>query len=326
MNAKILSQPSARRAGKLLVAVLLIYCLGRSLDFAAVGRQVARTELAPLLLATFILITRHLLGAYRWRALLRTKGHEPPLQALYQYYLIGAFFNFFLPTAVGGDVARGYYLHRWGASKKEAAGSIILERILGVTVLALLSGASLCLASGLALDARVVGLVIATCLCCLIALVILFAGRGALLERVWPSPLNRLLAPACSVMRDMRSYKASPLALATGFFSTVAFQAAGILATYLLGVALGCSIELSYYFILLPIVWLVAMVPISINGLGLREGAFVVLFSSVGMTKETAIAISVLFLALAMLQGLIGGVLFLINRREVPTVKALAAS
>ena len=326
MNAKILSHPSARFAGKLLVAVLLISYLGRNLDWATVGRQVARAELAPLLLATFILIARHVLGAYRWRVLLRTKGHEPPLQALYQYYLIGAFFNFFLPTAVGGDVARGYYLHRWGVDKKEAAGSIVLERILGVTVLVLLSGASLCLASSLALDARVVGFVIAMCLCWLIVLALLFGGRGALLERTWPSSLNRILAPVCSVLRDMRSYKASLPALAIGLLATIAFQSAGIFATYLLGVAIGCPVSLGYYFVLLPIVWLVAMIPISINGLGLREGAFVVLFVSIGMSKEAAIAISVLFLAQAMLQGLIGGVLFLVHRKEGKTVSALAAS
>lgn len=326
MNAKTLSHPSARIAGKLLVAVLLICFLGRSLDLATVYQQVARAKLTILLLATFIVIARHLLGAYRWRALLRAKGHEPPLLALYQYYLIGAFFNFFLPTAVGGDVARGYYLHRWGTDRNEAAGSIILERILGVTVLVLLSGASLCLASGLALDARVVGLVIVMCLCWLIVLALLFGGRGALLERTWPGPVNPILSPVCSVIRDMRSYKASRSALAIGLVATIAFQAAGIFATYLLGVAIGCPIGLAYYFILLPIVWLIAMIPISINGLGLREGAFVVLFVSIGMTQETAIAISVLFLAQAMLQGLIGGVLFLINRRDVESVKALAAS
>lgn len=326
MANRISSHHKVRTAGKVFVALLFAACLARGLDFSAVGRQVAQAEPAPLLLATFILIARYLLGACRWRALLRTKGHEPPLLTLYQYYLIGAFFNFFLPTAVGGDVARGYCLHRWGTDKNEAAGSIILERILGVTVLVLLSGTSLCLASDLALDARVVGLVIAMCLCWLIVLALLFGGRGALFERVRPSPVQWLLAPVCSVIRDMRSYKASPPALAVGFCATVAFQAAGIFATYLLGVAIGCSIDLSYYFILLPIVWLVAMIPISINGLGLREGAFVVLFVSIGMTQETAIAISVLFLAQAMLQGLIGGVLFLINRREVPTVKAVAAS
>lgn len=322
----ISSRHTIRVAGKVLAAVLFAACLAQGLDFSAVARQVARAELAPLLLAAFILIARHLLGAYRWRVLLRTKGHEPPLLALYQYYLIGTFFNFFLPTAVGGDVARGYYLHHWGVDKKEAAGSIILERILGVTVLVLLSGASLCLASSLTLDSRIVGFVVVMCLCWLIVLALLFGGRGALFERDWPGPVNRILAPVCSVIRDMRSYKASRSALAFGLFATIAFQSAGIFATYLLGVAIGSPISLSYYFILLPIVWLVAMIPISINGLGLREGAFVVLFVSIGMSKEAAIAISVLFLAQAMLQGLIGGVLFLINRREAPAVKALAAS
>ena len=124
----------------------------------------------------------------------------------------------------------------------------------------------------------------------------------------------------------MRSYKASLPALAIGLLATIAFQSAGIFATYLLGVAIGCPVSLGYYFVLLPIVWLVAMIPISINGLGLREGAFVVLFVSIGMSKEAAIAISVLFLAQAMLQGLIGSVLFLVHRKEGKTVSALAAS
>ena len=111
-----------------------------------------------------------------------------------------------------------------------------------------------------------------------------------------------------------------------GRFPASALPSAGILGTLLLGVAIGSPIILGYYFILLPIVWLVAMIPISINGLGLREGAFVVLFVSIGMSKEAAIAISVLFLAQAMLQGLIGGVLFLVHRKEGKTVSALAAS
>ena len=68
---------------------------------------------------------------------------------------------------------------------------------------------------------------------------------------------------------------------------------------------------------LLPIIWLITMVPITINGLGLREGAFIFLFTEIGMAKEMAMAISILFLLQTIIQGIIGGLFFLFEKVSV---------
>lgn len=326
MTNKNSSHHRARVAGKLLVALLFIAYLTWGLDFDFVAGMIGRANPWLLLVSTVVIIARNLLGACRWSILLRAKGHAVSIWPLLRYYFIGGFFNFFLPTIVGGDVARGYYLSRWGVGKSAAAGSILLERILGVTALVLVSAISIFMVSGSSIGAGVSLFILAACVGWLIVLVLLCGAGDRLIPKIVPGPLRGRLSLLSGVIAEIRSYGKVRGAVIRGFAVTVAFQAAGVWSTYLLSLAVGCSVSAGYFFILLPLVWLIAMIPISINGLGLREGAFVTLFLAVGMTQETAIAISILFLAQAMLQGAIGGGLYLVSGGGRPAPEALAVS
>ena len=66
------------------------------------------------------------------------------------------------------------------------------------------------------------------------------------------------------------------------------FQVIGVLSTYLIAVSMGSELSYLYFFILLPVIWLAGLLPVSINGLGIREGSFVFLFRSTGMSEEMA--------------------------------------
>lgn len=302
--------------GKVLVAVLFVVILCSKLDFATVRSRILSVQLWLLLLSTAIFCSRNVLGAYRLRTLLRVKGYTLPLMYLYKNYFVGAFFSFFLPTAVGGDIARGYFLHNRGVSKKEAASSIIVERVLGVSALIMLSISSIVLALNSDVDVRIKWIVLAAGICWLISLALLASNASTRLRSILPASVTSRLRPVFSVIEEIKAYGKAPKALAAGLGASLLFQGMGICSTFLLSMSVGCSIGFIFFLVLLPIVWLIAMIPISINGLGLREGAFVVLFASAGMTRETAITISILFLGQTVLQGLLGYLFFLFERKK----------
>jgi len=100
----------------------------------------------------------------------------------------------------------------------------------------------------------------------------------------------------------------------------VLFQGIGVICTYLVGLSLGLEVSLEYYFLSVPIIWLVTMLPISINGIGVREGGFVLFFTAVGVSTADALLLSLLTFAQLLLIGLLGGVLFVSGPLLFPSV------
>ncbi|NQT37216.1 MAG: flippase-like domain-containing protein, partial [Planctomycetes bacterium] len=96
------------------------------------------------------------------------------------------------------------------------------------------------------------------------------------------------------------------------FLISVVYQTVGIVCTYLVGLSLGLNVPLGYYFVSVPIIWLLTMLPIAINGIGVREGGFVLFFTAAGASTADALLLSFLTFAQLLLIGLFGGVLYLV--------------
>jgi len=145
------------------------------------------------------------------------------------------------------------------------------------------------------------------------------------IRKAFPDSLIDRARKATAVRQGIRSYQEHPGALAFSFLITILVQVAGIISAYLLGIAVGCTTAFLYYIVLLPVVWLISMIPVSLNGLGLREGAFVVLFSAIGMPKEAALAISLLLLAQGVLQGILGALLYVTDHKDISSIRTYVA-
>src|SRR3989337_2338488 len=104
------------------------------------------------------------------------------------------------------------------------------------------------------------------------------------------------------------SYKRRHDILVKAFICSLVVQGGVIIGYYVLGRGLGMDIPLAYYFLFIPLTTVISMLPISLSGLGIREGAFIFLFTMVGATKEQAITLSLLWFATAALVSMIGGV------------------
>ncbi len=142
-NNQMLQKGSFATTGKIVsrvcVTAALLWFLFSNLDFSLIKNIIARTDLVLFLLSFILLAGRNIASALRWKILLEVCCHTTSVMLLTKFYFIGLFFNFFLPTSVGGDIARGYYLYSRGGSKAVAISSILAERLMGVASLAILS-------------------------------------------------------------------------------------------------------------------------------------------------------------------------------------------
>ncbi len=304
--------PRVKVVIKVIITLSLLFYLFLKLDINLISELLLSINPWLFILAFTIALSRNIFGGFRWKILLRTKKYHFSVIGLTKYYLISLYFNFFLPTAVGGDVARGYYLSKQGVGKKDVIGSIIIERALGIAALVSFSTLSLFFCYNV-INSKIKIIVIILDICCL-TLVFFYEKTDLLLEKILPDSIIRKLQKLFNLIQNIKDYGKSPTILLYGFFVSIIFQVFSIFSIYLISISLGSSVSFIYFLLLLPIIWLITMIPITINGLGLREGAFIFLFTEIGMAKEMAMAISLLFLLQTIIQGMIGGIFFLLER------------
>ncbi len=290
-----------------------------------------------LLSGTGLLFLSLCAGMLRWRLLLRAEGLDLPAPRVFRFFFVGQFFNAFLLGACGGDMARAYLVARERPGRRaEAVSTVLVDRATGLVVMILFCGAMVAArwsVFGAAPGIRAPGLLLlalpAACALGLWAFFRrdVFAGRPALdrWSRRHALPLHarhlydalfryrgraRLAPPAVG-------YSLLSLLLLTG--SCVAF-----------GRALGLALPLRDYFTFFPVVNLVAAVPLTPGGLGVREQMAVALFGAAGVDPERAMLLSLLGYAAGAVWSLFGGVLLVAHaaaagrgwREEVAALRA----
>ncbi len=297
---------------KLLVSLALLAFVLSRVGLQETLRQLRTADFSLLLLALALFVLGVPLRAYRWRALLADRQLPVPIGVLTQLYFIGQFFNTFLPSGFGGDVVRVIELARYGVSKAESLSTVFLDRMSGLMAFFLMTLVALPFAFGLIPSS-------------VILILIALGGAGMvgtwlMFERRFTTPLMNKLFTRVSfpfkpkVMRlydSMRanSPRATGEAMAIGFLFNVLL----IAVNFLVARALGQNIPLGYFFLFVPIISTLLLLPISLNGLGVREGAYVLLFASAGVSSATAASISLAFWAITVSTGLIGGGLYVLQ-------------
>jgi uncharacterized protein (TIRG00374 family) len=298
---------------RLVVSAGLLGFLLRRIDLSRLVELVRDADLRFLATPIALLITFLIFAALRWRILLESLGTRLAMRRLVAYYFVGLFFNNFLPTTVGGDALRGYYLSREGSGKAEAFASVFVERLSGIVALLILaSAASLVIYASLG-DSTVVLWISAGIA---VTAAIIFSFFSATVASAIEPGLARLTffglgAKLTRFLSALRLYRAQRRAVGAAVAISCLIQSLHICANFFVGRAIGVEVSLRYYFLFVPIITVVSMLPLTINGVGIRENAFVLLFGRVGMGAAEATSISLLVFATWVLISLIGGVIFL---------------
>jgi uncharacterized membrane protein YbhN (UPF0104 family) len=302
-----------RRALEVLATLGPLLWILWSVDLRGTLRHLATPALAPLLLTIAALGVSVLVGVVRWRLLLKAYGSAPlpPLTVLTRHTMASLYFNL-LPGAVGGDLVRAYRV-------KDAAGSLanslmvgFVDRLCGLVGLMLLVGAMALLGAG-SPNARFAGLAIGTTIVTLLLAVAATVAPWLPARSPWLNRwLSRAPAPLCSLRALRPPSSAAPLLLAA--VASLVTQGAVMVALVAVVLAVAPASDVLRMLPVAPWIVLLIFAPLTPLGLGQRELVFVELWAMAGVSRDSALGASVLYLAVGLLYALSGGLVLLFER------------
>jgi uncharacterized membrane protein YbhN (UPF0104 family) len=283
---------------KLSVTVGLLAYLFSRIDVASVAQIVAGASWGWTIAGLLLYLALQGLCAWRWVLLARVLNLDGAWTQFVRYYYVGMFFNLFLPTGVGGDVYRCYYVARSAADWRRAILSVLADRGVGFGTMCLIAAvATLAFGRvylpawmGWALGAGVLGVL------ALVAVGIVARGRFAAIWTSVPMVVEFFKRPGLLVMVAGLS---------------IVLQVLVIVVNILNGIALQLDVPFVFYFILIPLIAVATMIPVSLNGLGVREGAFVFFLAQVGVPEAQALSLALLWLGVLIASSLIGGLVWM---------------
>ncbi|MDD5437386.1 MAG: lysylphosphatidylglycerol synthase transmembrane domain-containing protein [Candidatus Omnitrophica bacterium] len=221
---------------------------------------------------------------------------------------IGYFFNNFLPTSIGGDVAKAYYLSRKNSSKLPAFTAVFVDRVIGLVTMIFMAAAALLFAQNQIIDKNVRYAIYAVTVCSIIA--ILFVVNKKFAKRF--SALLMLVRPLEESLRKiynaMHIYKNHTSLIMKSLAISVVSQILFFVSIGVLAVSIGAVIPPMEILLRMPIICVVSLLP-SINGLGVREGSIVVLFGPI-IGKENAFVIGILWFLVLFVTSVAGGLVY----------------
>jgi uncharacterized protein (TIRG00374 family) len=279
--------------------------------------EIIRDSRWGYVLAAFVLfLGTTWMMAWRWSALLAARGVHEPFSWLLRMYFVSYAAGQVLPTAVGGDAVRIIeHARRRPDAKAAAAASVFMERTLGSAATLILVAIGLAVAVGRYDD---IGFLVIVEVVLVVALVIigllLFSRRlGLALERRL-FPLGRkvkLEKPLQSLYWAMHEYRSTPGVLAAVLGVSFVAQVLRVAAIWLCGEAVGADVSPIVYVILGPFLFLVQMIPFTLNGIGVREAFFVLFLGRFDVPEDVAFAAGFLFFAVSIATSLPGAFILL---------------
>ena len=257
------------------------------------------------------------LRAWRWIALL------PPdipartgMAPLLRIFFVSTFIGTFLPGSVGGDAVRAWQL----TSSRNVAGatsvaSVVMDRLLGTAALIVMAGVGTVLIGSLRDGGRLTIALLVAAAAVAGALAVLSDRGVAIVRRCTGWLPGSIDGRAAGVLEALQGYRARRGVIAAVLAASLAVNVLRILQAAMLGRALAIDAPLVAYFAFVPVILLIMLLPISINGIGTSQAGFVVFLGRVGVPEAEAFALSVLYLALGLLGNIPGGLLVATGRK-----------
>ncbi len=286
---------------KLAVSLgLLAYIIGK-IPFADLKAALLHANLPKFLLAFLLVNLCMAVSAVKWRPLLTVLQINIPLHRLLGVYYIGLFANNFLPSSIGGDALRIYHVAKDSGKTAEAAASVVGERLLASLALVFTAAAAMFFLSNqnAAQIYRYVGVLAVVC-AVLTAVIFYYPFQET-------GRLGRFLC-------RLSEYKKYPGTLALVLLLSFVFQACMVLANVYIFGALGVQLPVYLHFVYVPVIMAVSMLPLSINGLGVREGMYVLFYGFAGVDSATALLCSLLFFTQITVSSLAGGIIMMLRK------------
>jgi len=340
---------------RVAVSVVLIAWILRGTDLREVWATFRTADVRYILLAIALIPLGYLSSVSRWRLLLRAQGGDAPYPFLLRSLMTGIFFNNFLPSTIGGDAIRAWDTARSGVGKATALTIIMVDRFVGLLALLVFAAFGLLGAGRLAERVPEVGWwVLGVGGVMVVVAVVLFWPRahpglkpgakelpslrdGAAPPRSLSVPEGRhsvapgfnpgnggIRAKISQVTAALFAFRGHGRALAGAFFWSLCLQSLVVLNAWVQARALHVDLGLTPFFLIVPLAVFLMMIPVSINGIGVRENLFVFFLAAFGVAEATGLAFAWLEYGILLLQALAGGLVYVWGReRDVRRVREM---
>ena len=300
---------------KISISIILLAVLFSRIDVARLWSTAKQASLSWLLAALVVYAVNVVASLWRWNLLLEAQDVDVPARTLAGSFVVGLFFNNFLPSNIGGDFFRIADTAKIAKSKTTATLVILADRIMGVMALVLVAAIGATAAGSIHPAAMPIwpvwlwaGFVVAAA-----------ASAPAVLA---PDGFGRLLRPLTVIHPEwvggrldnltiiLNRFRRHPVRLAECFAGAVFVQATMVVFYYAVIVALHLTTPFADLAVIVPISFVVQMLPISVSGFGVREATFSLYFARIGQPVEGAILMSLVGQALIMLFSLSGAMVY----------------
>jgi uncharacterized membrane protein YbhN (UPF0104 family) len=300
---RILRNSKVTQAGKALVTCVLLYLLLRAVAWDSLIVALGQAQLRWFLFACAAAVATLVLSAWRWQFLLKSLDvPSPPLPSLVYYYVVSGFFNNLAPANLAGDAMRANSLFQRGCDGVAAASSVVLERLLnmaGLGALGIWVLATQPLPLSLHVEAKLVW-----------AATIILAVVIVTVYSLWSYLPARLREQVTRLRAVLASAGMHPYALGQSCLVTVGLLFVTMLIMFGSLQAVSVSLPLSTQFAVYAIAGLALTIPVTIQGVGVREGVYVGLLGLVGVDSPRVLAALALNYIIVVLLSVVGGVLF----------------
>jgi uncharacterized protein (TIRG00374 family) len=312
---------------KIAVSLGILAVIFSKVDLAKLWEEMRGAKLSYVLASIVVYFIVQALSTYRWYLLLRPLGVRTPYKRLFSFYLLGMYFNFFLPTAIGGDAVRVYYLNKEAQTLSRATASVFLDRDMGMAALLLIATLA-ALAAGTTFNGVPLAPIFA-------AIGLAFAAVNlALFYRPTYNLLHRLLSLFKMKRADERvehlfesvnSYRSQWGLLSAAMGLSILIQVGGVFSNILLAESIGIRTHNGWidFLVFIPAISLISMNPLSVAGTGWREISYKVLFESGGATQAEALALALMWIGVLIATSLPGGVIYVLQsgrkKEHLPT-------
>ena len=301
---------------KIVVSLILIgFLFGYLVDFEKFIETLSSLNISYLLAGNFFLIGSVFISAFRWKYLLSLRNAKINYLTAVKEYLIGLFFNNFLPSSVGGDVSRMIGATKATGNKEVSVSSVIVERMVGLVALLILGifgiiyldvlNDTLFLYLALLLLAFVIGVFL-----------VLINKRTNLKLTLF---LEKVFRRKFTFLADFRDYSKISYKLFYVLLISFVFRIVEGFFVYFIILSIGMELSYLHAIVFFASIGIIKMIPIAPNGLGLSAVSWVYLLKTMSISAEMSASLDFLIITTSLLVSSSGGILWMMNGKKRKT-------
>jgi glycosyltransferase 2 family protein len=295
----------------ILLFFILFNSLDKSISLASLFHKLSNVDSGLLMIGVIVGLFCNVISCYQWQCLLAGEHIQIDLRRLINLYFVGIAFNHFLPTGMGGDVVKAYYAGKENENFSGSTSAVIMSRITGFVGMLFVALPTILICHPI-FTSSIILLFLFSCLavCAGLSVAMLIVTLLPKLAGKWSKiALTKTVVRAGETIRESCT---RPRFIGQAVFFGAIFHLCAALNYYCYAKMLHIPADINFYLVAIPLASLIAFLPISLNGYGLREGTLVAIFATLHTSASTTLAVALLVDIQVLLFGVLGSLIYIL--------------